>query len=156
MFVRHRVEVAAAKALDEAVSIGLLYGASIPAGRRPEDPAQARASSLRDHSDLYAWWDGPTPLDTWWRHAEVIDAPVTATVLRGRPLVRAVAAQEGLHVFAKDVTPEDVAPFGRVIRVVVPEAVPLSQRHAMRWLGTPRLVRALGGADPIEAEHPFA
>jgi hypothetical protein len=46
-----------------------------------------------------------------------------------------------------------------VVRVVVPQLVPLSSRHAVRWLATPRLVDAAGGGEEARFHphpHPFA
>ena len=67
----------------------------------------------------------------------------------------------GLHPLWADLTAEDVRPLGWVVRVVVPEMVPLSPTHATRWLGCRRLNDALGVAKPSISDfnpipHPFA
>src|SRR5690606_18170007 len=69
---------------------------------------------------------------------------------------------QGLTVLWADVTAPEVACFGRTVRVVVPEAVPLSQAHVARWLACPRLLAAAGletGASSAAFNpypHPFA
>lgn len=68
----------------------------------------------------------------------------------------------GLTVLWTDVTVPEVAGFGRTVKVVVPEAVPLSQAHGARWLGCSRLLAAAGlkAGTPSTAfnpyPHPFA
>src|SRR5262249_38065218 len=60
---------------------------------------------------------------------------------------------QGLTVLWADVTAAEVRPFGHVVRAVVPEMVPLSPSHQLRWLGTPRLGRT---RDFNPYPHPFA
>lgn len=64
--------------------------------------------------------------------------------------------REGLTILWADVTAPEVADIGRVVKVVVPEMIPLSPDHAVRWLATPRLrQRAGGGEAGMSAFHPF-
>jgi len=84
-----------------------------------------------------SWWDTPADL------AEL-------AAFAGR------ATDHGWTVLWTDVTTPDVAAFGRVVKVVVPEMVPLSQSHRARWLATPRLVAAAGlEAGSRRAFNPF-
>lgn len=68
---------------------------------------------------------------------------------------------DGLSVLWTDVTAPEAANLGTVAKVIVPEAVPLSQDHRVRWLGTPRLLGAAhlskaGISDFNPYPHPFA
>ena len=67
----------------------------------------------------------------------------------------------GLTVIWAEVTAPEVRPFGHVIRVVVPQMVPLSATHQVRWLGTARLwqaacLRSAALSDFNPYPHPFA
>jgi len=43
-----------------------------------------------------------------------------------------------------EITDPALAELGHVVRVVVPEMLPLAQDHRARWLGTPRLLKRAG------------
>lgn len=67
----------------------------------------------------------------------------------------------GLSVLWLDVTAPEARSLGCVVKVIVPEMVPLSQDHNIRWLATPRLLTAAGlrratvaAFNPLP--HPFA
>lgn len=67
----------------------------------------------------------------------------------------------GLDVFWTDLTAPEIASFGRVVKVVVPQMVPLSPEHSTRWLASPRITTAMARAN-LELKmlnpypHPFA
>jgi hypothetical protein len=67
----------------------------------------------------------------------------------------------GLNVLWTDITAPEATGLGHVIKVIVPEMVPLTQDHNVRWLGTPRLLGASGLKQATTAAfnpfpHPFA
>ncbi|MFO0889524.1 MAG: YcaO-like family protein [Isosphaeraceae bacterium] len=67
----------------------------------------------------------------------------------------------GLTALWCEVTAPEFRRIGAVAKVVVPEMVPLSRTHSIRWLGTPRLARFLGRpvaelSDFQDLPHPFA
>jgi ribosomal protein S12 methylthiotransferase accessory factor len=65
----------------------------------------------------------------------------------------------GLDVVWASLTSDDLAHLGHVVKVVVPQMVPLSQSHSTRWLATPRLgdgTHGLAAATANPDPHPFA
>jgi ribosomal protein S12 methylthiotransferase accessory factor len=76
--------------------------------------------------------------------------------------VRAWAAElsgRGLDVVWASMTSDDLAHLGHVVKVVVPQMVPLSPSHSTRWLATPRLgngTHGLTASTAIPVPHPFA
>ena len=69
--------------------------------------------------------------------------------------------EDGLTVLWVELTAPEVEGLGHVVKVVVPQMVPLSTRQDTRWLGTVRLHRAMGLSDPSISDfnpipHPFA
>jgi ribosomal protein S12 methylthiotransferase accessory factor len=76
--------------------------------------------------------------------------------------VRAWAAElsgHGLDVVWTSMTSDDLAYLGHVVKVVVPQMVPLSPSHSTRWLATPRLGDGAHGLTAVTANpapHPFA
>jgi hypothetical protein len=76
--------------------------------------------------------------------------------------VRAWAAElsgRGLDVVWASMTSDDLAHLGHVVKVIVPQMVPLSPSHSVRWLATPRLGDGTHGLTAATANpdpHPFA
>lgn len=161
------LEAALCKAIDEAVGVRLTTPQPI------ELPSLERfdwVTQLDHHVSLYAdprmrhaleFLLGPRPVrpfaaladqDFWTAPADIFAFAALAQRLHDR----------GLTVLWADVTAPEVADFGRTIKVVVPEAVPLSQAHAARWLACPRLLAAARLATSASAAafnpypHPFA
>lgn len=65
----------------------------------------------------------------------------------------------GLDAVWASMTSDDLACLGHVVKVVIPQMVPLSQSHSMRWLATPRLGDGTHGLTCATANpdpHPFA
>lgn len=88
----------------------------------------------------------------WW------PAPRNLAQLRAR--ARALEALD-LTALWTEVTAPEAAEFGHVVKVIVPQMLPLSQDHNARWLATPRLLRAAGVREATAAAfnpypHPFA
>ena len=142
---------ACAKALDEAVS-----------GRVASRFSKWRAEvvsftefnwvqRLEHHMVLYASWRDSPAFDfllqgdvpsisfkefagkPWWKR------PVDMTALQRFALEREADA---LDILWKDMTAREAEGLGVTTKVVIPQMVPLSQDHRVRWLGTRRLLRA--------------
>lgn len=155
---------ACTKALDELVAMRLAMR-----GRRETVPTALHR--LEDHALLYAHRGPGRAFDflldhgtrgpisfaefagqSWWERPR----DMTALAARASRL-----AEQGLTVLWTDVTAEEAAGIGTVVKVIVPEMLPLSPDDAIRWLGTPRLL-AQAGMDTARASrfnplpHPFA
>jgi ribosomal protein S12 methylthiotransferase accessory factor len=159
---------ACTKAIDE--TIGVRHYAR--AERDPAIPEGAHfdwVHDLADHVRLYGT-RGPTPaMEFLLQDAGRVTfsnfaarshwpEPTTLEDLRARA---SRLEERGLTVLWTDLTTPEAEPLGRVVRVIVPEMIPLSPDHRIRWLGTPRLHRFAGhhGATAAafnEAPHPFA
>src|SRR5581483_11013247 len=166
---RHDVRAACTKALDEAVSIRV----AVHGWDRCEPPDLEDFGwliELEQHAQLYA--TGRL------RHAfdfmlNGVAAPITLDEIAARPTppaphtmsdLRALAIdlqRIGLTVLWTDMTADELRSHGHVVKVVVPQMIPLSQPHRVRWLGTPRLRRE-GQTGPLFASsfnpfpHPFS
>jgi ribosomal protein S12 methylthiotransferase accessory factor len=67
----------------------------------------------------------------------------------------------GLTALWTEVTAPEAEGLGHVVKVIVPEMVPLSVDHGARWLATPRLRRVGDAGRPGTSAwnpfpHPFA
>jgi ribosomal protein S12 methylthiotransferase accessory factor len=159
---------ACAKALDEAVAVHCLML------HERETPLPSRDSFdwvhfLDQHAKIYAGGSLThaldflimTPLSTSFSafaRGHFWPSPQSMDELSAR--ARELELQ-GFSALWCDVTAEEVNGQGYVVRVFVPEMVPLSQAHGARWLGSPRLCSALGLSRPSAAAyypypHPFA
>jgi ribosomal protein S12 methylthiotransferase accessory factor len=159
---------ACCKAIDEAVAISL----AIPRTRPKLDHRDdfRAVDTLDAHAALYAHWpDSPAvknfslnamehrPLGDFLA-ASFAPAPNDLAELRD---VAGQMSDEGQTVLWADLTTPDLSGLGHVVRVLVPEFMPLSQRYDARWLATPRLQHFLRGAGASLADiniypHPFA
>jgi ribosomal protein S12 methylthiotransferase accessory factor len=161
------LERAMCKAIDEAVGVRLTVQQPI---ELPSVEQFDWVTQLDHHVALYAdprmdhafdfllearvphSFDELEDQEFWSAPADIFAFAALAQQLRDR----------GLTVFWTDVTVPEVANLGRTVKVVVPEAVPLSQAHAARWLACPRLLAAAGlshGAHVAAFNpypHPFA
>lgn len=156
------------KALDEAVA-GRIFLRNNTKPHHEHDP-QGIPRSLEDHAFYYA--DGrnsaafefltqgskPLPFRDYLLERDWWSAPVGTTELAA---LATRLHELGLTVLWTDITAPEVSAFGRVVKVVVPEMIPLSSDHSIRWLATPRLVDR-GGIRDIASTvfnpypHPFA
>jgi ribosomal protein S12 methylthiotransferase accessory factor len=158
------------KALDETIAMRIaLRGRDEDGKEGPTDPSDIRR--LEDHAAFYArapahvafdfllaqpkggrvsfdefahrdWWDTPKDMVGVGRFADRLEAL-------------------DLTVLWTDLTAPDTADLGTVVKVIVPEMVPLSPDHAIRWLGTPRLLTWAGCTRASSSffnpfPHPFA
>jgi ribosomal protein S12 methylthiotransferase accessory factor len=161
---------ACSKALDEAVSARLCCPPLVRPHTLPSLEDFAWVRSLEQHAFLYAAWQAAPALDfllhssapavafhdfvrrSWWR------APRDMTELVA---IAAKLDALGLSILWTEVTAAEAAVFGHVVKVIVPEMIPLAMDHSARWLATPRLLRAAGLDQPaLKAfnpyPHPFA
>lgn len=143
---------ACTKAIDEAVSVrvsvrGRTFSEGLPSFENFE-----WVQSLDSHALLYAAWENTPALDfllngcrelvsfeafakePWWK---------TPTSMTELSLFASRLLDQDLTVLWTDLTAPEASGQGHVVKVVVPQMVPLSQDHNVRWLGTPRLARAL-------------
>jgi ribosomal protein S12 methylthiotransferase accessory factor len=161
---------ACAKALDEGASARLVTSGDKWPRDIPSILTFGWVRQLEHHIMLYAQWrsspafeflwrskGAPLPFDEfaqgdWWPAPAGMDDLVA---------LAAKLATQDLTVLWTEVTAPEVAELGHVVKVVVPQMVPLSQDHNVRWLATPRLLRAAGlhRADSSAFHrypHPFA
>ena len=159
---------ACCKAVDEAVSVRL----ALPVARStPCHTDDFRAiDTLEAHALLYAHWrDSPAvegfssnvleqkPLSDF---LESASPPAPNSLAELRDVAQRMSG-DGLTVLWADLTTSDLVDLGHVVRVLIPELMPLSQRYDARWLATPRLHRFLRErgvslADINVYPHPFA
>ena len=166
---------ACAKALDEVVSMRVALQARdmgpTPGRGGTADPGTEKPVTLVDHAHLYAAGNragafdfllGPSHAPVaipYERFAErAVDEP---TDIESLARVAQRLEDIGVTVLWVDVTAPEVQPLGVVVRVVVPELVPLSPDDNVRWLASPRLLARAGAAVATrtafsEHPHPFA
>jgi ribosomal protein S12 methylthiotransferase accessory factor len=132
------------KSLDEAVA-GRIVLREIP--RKVQDSSRT-PQTLENHLLYYADGRNATAFkfltesktavglkefigSDWWA------APKTMADLAARA---SHLLAEGLTALWADITVPEIAALGYVVKVTVPEMVPLSPDHSCRWLATPRLM----------------
>lgn len=166
---RDQAAAACAKALDEAVAIRIAVRGWEAFEPRSLDSFEWM-NELEHHARLYAagylreafefLFDGGQPTTTL---AEV-DARSTIRVPRTLGELQALARDldtMDLTVLWTDVTAPELSAQGHVVKVVIPQMIPLSQLHSARWLGTRRMRdRGVGGVSQASHfnrfPHPFA
>ncbi|HJT91823.1 MAG TPA: YcaO-like family protein [Mycobacterium sp.] len=166
---RGAADAACAKSLDEAVAIRLaINGAE---GFAPPSLDDFNwLEDLEDHARLYAAGHLRHALDFL---LDGDQSPITLSQMAERPALgtprtmaelRDVATNlqhKGLTVLWTDLTAPELSSDGHVVKVVIPQMVPLPQLHRVRWLGTARLRRSGDDEVPLAASfnpypHPFA
>jgi ribosomal protein S12 methylthiotransferase accessory factor len=147
---------ACSKAIDEAISVWVSLDRS---QLHPQQPipfpmhALERACFFAQHLPCSAfdpWLHSPgVALSEWIQEWRGWAQPQTFAQLK---VVAEACQEQGLTVLWTDLTSTDVKEVGSVVRVIIPEALPLSQEDGIRWLASDRL-------PPISlnsAPHPFA
>jgi ribosomal protein S12 methylthiotransferase accessory factor len=168
--------LACAKALDEVMSMRV---ALQPSARdvqakndavTRDDPVSAPLTDLAEHARLYARDARAPALDFLSRpgtdvipYADFSGRSVTPPTDQDSlsQFAANLESQTAVTILWADVTCPEVAAFGSVVRVIVPELVPLSPDDNIRWLGTERLLVRSGIKDASKASffadpHPFA
>jgi len=162
--------LACAKAIDEGASARFVTNGTAWSRDIPSFTDFSWVSHLEDHIMLYASWEGSPAFDfllhsgspalsfdkfvrtDWW--------PTPSS----QPTLESLAGkldELDLTVLWRDVTAPEALGLGHVVKVVVPQMVPLSQSHNARWLATARLLRAARLVDAHASDfnpypHPFA
>jgi len=157
---------ACCKAIDEAVSVR--YGLHHDRWRRtiPSYSDFNWVRRLEDHMALYGSWVEPPSMSFIWDAPSVTLGEFAAEFDGWAPrsdaeflkLARILRAELNFTVLTSELICPDTEEYGHVMKVVVPEMVPLSQDHNARWTETERLKRRIQDAqDGInEFPHPFA
>jgi ribosomal protein S12 methylthiotransferase accessory factor len=98
---------------------------------------QNNASTSFEEFARQRWWHAPKDIDSLVQLANRLQS-------------------QGLTVLWTEVTAPEALNFGWVVKVIVPEMLPLSPAQNVRWLGTPRLLKMAGVAEAsISAFNPF-
>lgn len=164
---RASADAAAAKALDEVVSMRVALQTPSPASET--EATTAWPASLIAHARWHAEGNRDGAFD-FLLHSEL--APVGYQQFAARSMAEpadfaaldALARQFGidaLPILWTEFTAPEMRPLGTVVRVVVPGLVPLSPDDRIRWLGTPRVLRRAGLTRATRSAfarqpHPFA
>jgi ribosomal protein S12 methylthiotransferase accessory factor len=166
---REDMAAACAKALDEAVSTRVAVS-----GAEDFVPASLDdfgwMDELDHHAQLYAagylregldfLLDGEAPLVALDEASEQDEPRRPATHDELRKIAKHLD-EIGLTVLWTDVTAPELIGHGHVVKVVIPQMIPLSQFHSARWLATPRLLDAEMGFNASTMSfnrypHPFS
>lgn len=135
------IEKAIIKAIDEAVSIRIM---SKYTGVKPIISTENFdwINRLENHMELYANWENAPIINTLviMEH-QMVDANKYTKVKYPNTFddLQKIALsfkQKGYDIFYKDLTLPEVAKLGKVIKVVIPQMIPLSQSFNTRWLGS--------------------
>ncbi|MFD3930050.1 YcaO-like family protein [Streptomyces sp. NPDC058614] len=157
---------ACCKAIDEAVSVRY----SLRHDRWKRDIPSHREFSwvrrLEDHMALYgSWRDSPAISFVWnapcislGNFAAQFDEWIPRSDIEFQDFTKRLWVDLRLTVLRKELTTADIGAYGHVMKIVVPEMLPLSQDHNARWLETERLKRRMRDASTEinEFPHPFA
>ncbi|WP_437673959.1 YcaO-like family protein [Sorangium sp. So ce131] len=142
---RATAAAAAQRVLEEAGSlrVGLAYaGRAVSRASFDEEPARPP----EDFGLLYAGEDGPARFAFATEGAPARSAPPPPLCPDGGDALRAIVrrlADLDMEVLVVDVTQPEIRDFGIVVvKVVVPELMPITFSHAVRYLAHPRLYRA--------------
>lgn len=137
------IELAMAKALDEAVSIRAV-ALSHPVNLTPKQFQQFDwVLTLEHHMQLYANWHRAPIIQRLLgmssKKVLVQDYPrqkiEELSISCLQTLAKKVRENRGGTVYYKDITLPEVKAYGHVVKVYIPEFMPLSQSMRVRWLG---------------------
>ena len=125
--------------------------------------------SLEDHKHLYGNWRHPTAFDFLFHNDRTISLGAFArrpswsepTTMEELRLLAQKLDKIGLTLLWTEITTNDVGRLGRCVKVVVPQMMPLSAQHNMRFLDCQRLreksqFQKAAVADFNIYPHPFA
>jgi hypothetical protein len=161
------LDKACCKALDEAISIIAFCLSRQYITDKMDTREYGWVRTLEDHAVLYAHWKESLAFAFLERVQSISLDDAQKDWSKSEPLdmdgLRSIACElslQGLDVLWCEITAPEIVPYGHVVRVVVPQAVPLSQMFGARWLASPRRqkVCAASGAnyEPNAFPHPFA
>jgi ribosomal protein S12 methylthiotransferase accessory factor len=160
--VKDDLASACAKAIDEAVSLSAIAPHWQREGRRPPLAAD-RVVTLEDHAMFYADGDHGDAFDFLLAGAPAVEFDEASTTLCAPSdwdQLTALAASfrhtRGWDILWSDITAEEVRMHGHVVKVVVPQMIPLSPDHNVAYLATSRLARSRPSNGFNRNPHPFA
>lgn len=100
-------------------------------------------SQLTDHMELYANWKASPVIEKITTSANVekvsinmYQEEIDVTTYDDLQKLAFNFANLGFDIYYKDLTLPEVSPLGYVMRVVIPQMIPLSQSYKTRWLST--------------------
>ncbi len=142
------------KAIDEAVSIRTM---SKWGGEKLVNNTENFdwVSKLEDHMELYANWENATIIEQLITiEHEIVDISnyhnkVKVTNFEDLHKLALIFKKMGYDIYYKDLTLPEVAPLGKVFKVIIPQMIPLSQSFKTRWLDT------ILSYKPIEEINPY-
>ncbi len=154
------IKKAIAKSLDEAMSIRTMVKWT---GKKANINTWNFnwITQLTDHMELYAnWKDAPViqKITNLVNADEVSihDYPEKTgiTTLEDLQQLAREFADSGVDIYYKDLTLPEISPLGSVIRVVIPQMIPLSQSYSTRWLSSLLKEKEIDEINPYP--QPFA
>lgn len=132
------------KAIDEAIS--LRFMAKWNGAKKMNFNDFSGIRKLEDHLDLYANWENcpvfEKLLNGQHQTLEGIDSvsdidfvnpPTNKSELKQ---IAKTFKSKGFDIYYKDITMPELLQVGHVVRVVIPQMIPLSQNYYTRWLAT--------------------
>lgn len=133
------------KAIDEAISIRVMAKANQFSMASDYDYSNFNwVNRLEKHMELYANWKDtpafdflkknvklPVPLSQLSNEKQYLKIPKNAVELTE---IAKIFRLKGYDIYWKDISIEEVKQFGYVIKVVIPQMIPLSQSYECRWL----------------------
>lgn len=156
---RNDIFQACIKAIDEAIG-GQMYAEHGPDYQREIRTDEfSWVTELDDHTHVYFGWKNTPAFDFLWEAGETISIAdlaaeswfPTPTSMEALSQFAVLAKSRGVDVYWKDRTLPELAHAGKVVKVVMPQLIPLIVHYNERWLGSARLRALLGGW----AAHPY-
>jgi thiazole/oxazole-forming peptide maturase SagD family component len=128
------------KAVDEAISIYLMANWNGFQKEKIDTESFHWVNRLEKHMELYANWENTPAFDFFINMTETMTIQNLIShkkwLKKDLSLVKLSEyfKNKGFDIFWKDITVTDVKEFGVVIKVIIPQMIPLSQTFKARWL----------------------
>lgn len=153
------IKKAIIKAIDEAMSIRVMakwngYKAEI-------DTSNFNwVNKLEDHMELYSNWENSPIIETLTslehKFIDINEYPKSLKINDFNDLQKIAVKfkQIGFDIYYKDVTLKEVSSLGKVMKVIIPQMIPLSQSFSTRWLDTILIDKSITDINPYP--QPFS
>ena len=153
------------KSIDEAISIRVVANWSKSKGNKAYDYTNFYwVDHLEKHMELYANWKD-TPAFDFLLNSNLNEVSLHEVEHTGDYLtqpntmddlvdIASIFKNKGFDIYYKDITVPEVKEYGHVMKVVIPQMIPLSQAYACRWLSPFQAAYEAGQLNPYP--HPFA